>query len=85
MGASWQESQSFMAGKSEKQDLGLRQGAKIMKNVKNFILQQRYVVAAKTQEAMTMMTDDSVIGGTVGIENDFEIFQSIYIIYILYI
>ena len=50
-----------------------------MKNVKNFILQQRYMVAAETQEAMTMMTDDSVIGGTVGIENDFEIFQSIYI------
>ena len=85
MGVSWQESQSFMAGKSEKQGLGLRQGAKTMKNVKNFILQQRYVVAAKTQEAMTMMTDDSVIRGTVGIENDFEIFQSIYIIYILYI
>ena len=43
------------------------------------------MVAAETQEAMTMMTDDSVIGGTVGIENDFKIFQSIYIIYILYI
>ena len=43
------------------------------------------MVAAETQEAMTMMTDDSVIRGTVGIENDFEIFQSIYIIYILYI
>jgi len=26
VGASWQESQSFMAGKLEKQGLGLRQG-----------------------------------------------------------
>ena len=27
MGVSWQESQSFLTGKSEKQGLGLRQGA----------------------------------------------------------
>ncbi len=31
MEVSWQESGSFMAGKSEKQGLGLRQGAIIMK------------------------------------------------------
>ena len=65
--------------------LGTQTGINNNEKCKNFISQQRYVVAAKTQEAMTMMTDDSVIGGTVGIENDFEIFQSIYIIYILYI
>ncbi len=38
MGVSWQESQSFMAGKSEKQGLGLRQGATIIKNVKKFYI-----------------------------------------------
>ena len=38
---SWQESQSFMAGKSEKQGLGLRQGAKIMKNVKKNLYYNR--------------------------------------------
>ena len=31
MGVSWQESGSFMAGKWEKQDLGLRQRSIIMK------------------------------------------------------
>ena len=39
-----------------------------------------------TPKTMTMMTDDSVIGGTWSeLRNDFENFQSIYIIYILYI
>ena len=55
------------------------------KNVKVFHITTEIRGGSEGRQAMTMMTDDSVIGGTVGIENSFEIFQSIYIIYILYI